>query len=200
MLKGSTVDPFAAPRNYQFQIDTLRTFNSPFLKQTVINSPGGVVKWQLPFTLQPDLVYYWRVSRDSLPTDTIHPPWKESSFVHKSGISGWSQSHYSQFFKDDFDNLIYKEQYDSTFTYVTSISSLTVNNYQTLSSTVNPNYLINNVVQDYQMCTGNPSVHIVVIDSISLKPWSTDQYTFGNANTYNPVTGTGTCRSRPEFY
>ena len=105
-LKASTANPFAPIKTYVFQIDTVDTFNSLFKKTTNVTSPGGVVEWQLPFTLDPDLVYYWRVSRDSLPTDTVHPPWRESSFIHKQGLTGWSQAHYSQFKKDKFTNVI----------------------------------------------------------------------------------------------
>ncbi|MBK8873434.1 MAG: hypothetical protein IPN13_05725 [Bacteroidetes bacterium] len=199
-LKASTVNPFAVATPYDFQIDTVDTFNSPFMKQTTITSVGGVVKWPLTFTLQPDLVYYWRVSRDSMPGDTIHPTWKESSFIHKPALTGWSQAHYSQFKKDAFNNIDYVNSYDSTFTFVTNTSSVFVRNFQSPNSFLNPSYEINNVVIDYQMCGGAASMHIVVLDSITLKPWSTDQYNFGNHNQYNPVTGTGTGRSRPEYY
>ncbi|MFN5323670.1 MAG: C25 family cysteine peptidase [Bacteroidota bacterium] len=187
-LKASTVDPFAAPRNYKFQIDTVRTFNSPFRKQGLVFSGGGVVVWQPPFNLQPDRVYYWRVSRDSLPTDTIHPEWKESSFIHKSGITGWSQAHYSQFVKDDYTNVIYSESFDSTYKFVTTFSSLEVNNYLYISASYNPNFKIDNVVIDYAVCTAAPSMHIVVIDSLSLKAWSTKDHTFGEANRFDHVT------------
>ncbi len=199
-LKASTVNPFAAVKPYVFQIDTVDTFSSPFLLQNTVTSSGGVIKWQLPFLLQADKVYYWRVSRDSLPGDTIHPTWKESSFIHKPNITGWSQAHYSQFKKDEFININYSNTVDSTFTFVTSFSSLVVRNFQSPNSFFNPSYEINNVTIDYQMCTAAPSMHIVVIDSVSLKPWATDQYHFGNANTYDPGTGTGSCRPRAEYY
>src|SRR6187455_2040434 len=130
--------------------------------------------------------------------DTIHPSWKESSFIHKPTLTGWSQAHYSQFKKDEFTNIIYSNNAnDTTFNFVSSYSSLLVRNYQAPNLFQNPYYEINNTVMDYQMCSGAPSMHIVVIDSISLKPWSTDQYFFGNANTYNPLTNTGSCRNRP---
>ncbi|MFZ9943461.1 MAG: C25 family cysteine peptidase, partial [Bacteroidia bacterium] len=203
-LKASTVDPFALPRNYKFQIDTVRSFNSPFLKQGLVYAGGGLVNWQPPFTLQPDIVYYWRVSRDSLPTDTIHPEWKQSSFIHKPSVTGWSQAHYSQFFKDEYTNVIYNERPDSTFRYVTSLSSLEVNNYQNISISYNPNFKINNVLVDYNVCTATPSMHIVVIDSLSLKAWSTRDHTFGEANRFDfntnapipPCNG----RGRPDFF
>jgi hypothetical protein len=203
-LKASTVDPFAPGRNYKFQIDTVRSFNSPFLKQGLVYGTGGVIYWQPPFTLQPDLVYYWRVSRDSLPTDSIHPEWKESSFIHKPAVTGWSQAHYSQFYKDEFTNLIYNERYDSTYKFVSTLSSLEVNNYLNISASYNPNFKINNVLIDYAVCTATPSMHIVVIDSLSLKAWSTRDHTFGEANRFDfntnapipPCNG----RGRPDFF
>src|SRR4030095_16186562 len=126
-LKASTVSPILPMKPYVFQIDSVDTFNSPFMYQNIVNSAGGVVKCSLPFSLVPNLVYYWRVSRDSLPGDTIHPNWNESSFIHKLDTTGWSQAHYSQFKKDKFTNIIYSNTsnpVDTTFTFVTSNSSL----------------------------------------------------------------------------
>ncbi|HEX5002026.1 MAG TPA: C25 family cysteine peptidase, partial [Bacteroidia bacterium] len=198
-LKASTANPFAPSLPYVFQIDTVDTFNSPSLHQTIISSPGGVIQWSLPFTVQPDLVYYWRVSRDSMATDTIHPKWNESSFIHIPSKTGWSQAHYSQFKKDKYTNVVYSNTLSNTFSFVNSISSLVVRNYQAPTATQNPDYEINNVVIDYQMCGTTPSVHIVVLDSISLKPWDTGTRYFGNANIYIP-NDPGNCRQRAEYY
>lgn len=199
-LKASTVNAFAAVMPYAFQIDTVDTFNSPFLQQTIVSSAGGVVKWTLPFTLQPDLVYYWRVSRDSMPGDTIHPPWKESSFIHKAGITGWSQAHYSQFKKDDYTNVIYSNSYNNTFEFVQTASSLVVKNYKNPISIIrSPSIEINQVTEDYDMCGGQPSIHVFVIDSLSLKLWDTQSKNFGNVNYYVSPTNY-TCRARPEKY
>ncbi|MFM7822867.1 MAG: C25 family cysteine peptidase, partial [Bacteroidota bacterium] len=189
-LKASTVDPFAAPRNYKFQIDTLRSFTSPFLKQGLVYSGGGVVAWQPPFTIQSDVVYYWRVSRDSLPTDTIHPEWKESSFIHKPTITGWSQAHYSQFHKNESTNVIYSEVLDTTYRFVTTSSSLEVNNYQNISISYNPNFKIDNVLIDYAVCGVPPSMHVAVIDSLSLEPWTTQYRNYGQVNQWNSATNT----------
>jgi len=199
-LKASTLNPFNPVRPYAFQIDTVDTFNSPAMAQAIVTSPGGIVKWQIPFSLVPDRVYYWRVSRDSMPGDTIHPLWKESSFIHKPALTGWSQAHYSQFKKDSYSNIVYSNTNSNTFSFVTNNTQLMVRNFQWPNQLLNPFYEINNAVIDYQMCSSSPSMHIVVLDSITLQPWSTDQYTFGNHNLYNP-NGPGTCnRTRPEYY
>ncbi len=199
-LKASTANPFAPVRNYVFQIDTVDRFNSSFKQEAIVSSPGGVVQWQLPFTLQPDLVYYWRVSRDSLPTDTIHPTWRESSFIHKPQLTGWSQAHYSQFKKDKFTNVIYTNDYDSTFKFVESASTLFIRDFKNpYSPTKSPTVEINNVVEEYDMCGGTPSIHVVVIDSVSLALWTNENHNFGNYNVYIPGV-TATCRQRYEKY
>jgi hypothetical protein len=199
-LKATTANLLAPVKPYVFQVDTTDRFNSPFAQQTIISSAGGVLSWDLPFQLQEDLVYYWRVSRDSLPGDTIHPTWKESSFIHKNNITGWSQAHHSQFKNDIFTNIDFSNTVDSTFQFVTNASTLFMRNFLNLTFFDTPTYEINSVVQDYQTCGTLPSVHVAVIDSITLEPWTTEDHYFGNVNTYDPATNSGTCRARPEKY
>lgn len=201
-LKASTVNPFASVKPYVFQIDTIDSFTSPFKQEVTISSGGGVVEWPLPFSLQPDLTYYWRVSRDSMPTDTIHPRWRESSFIHKQGLTGWSQAHYSQFKKDNFTNVVFSNTVDSTFTFVENASTLLIRNFKNpLSPTKDPTVEINQVVEEYGMCGGTASIHVVVIDSVTLDLWNTGDRFFGNTNFFNSTApGQYGCRPRPEKY
>ncbi len=201
-LKASTINPFAPVQPYVFQIDTVDTFSSPFKKEATITSGGGVVEWQLAFNLQPDLVYYWRVSRDSMPTDTIHPPWRESSFIHKQGLTGWSQAHYSQFKKDNYTNVVYSNTVDSTFTFVENASTLLIRNFKNpVPPSTDPTIEINQVVEEYGTCGGAPSIHVAVLDSVTLELWNTQDYNFGNTNFYISNTpGQYGCRPRPEEY
>jgi len=201
-LKASTVNPFAPVKPYVFQIDTVDTFNSPFKKEATFTSGGGVVEWALPFSLQPDLVYYWRVSRDSMPTDTIHPPWRESSFIHKQGLTGWSQAHYSQFKKDKYTNVVYSNTVDSTFTFVENASTLLIRNFKNpVPPSKDPTIEINQVVEEYGTCGGAPSIHVVVLDSLTLELWNTENYNFGNTNFFiSNAPGQYGCRPRAEEY
>lgn len=105
-LKATTADLFASPKNYIFQLDTTDTFDSPFLKQTIINAPGGVVRWSptttFSFTFSDSTVYYWRVSPDSTsPTNGF--VWRESSFQYIQNKKGWGQSHFFQFKNDGYE-------------------------------------------------------------------------------------------------
>ncbi|MGQ0827032.1 MAG: C25 family cysteine peptidase [Bacteroidota bacterium] len=99
-LKASTANPFAASKNYIFQIDTADTFNSPVMLSYTVIAPGGVVQWVLPAaftsTITDSTVYYWRVSPDSTSALSGYI-WRESSFQYISGKRGWEQAHFFQF-------------------------------------------------------------------------------------------------------
>ncbi|RYY16131.1 MAG: hypothetical protein EOO36_11615, partial [Cytophagaceae bacterium] len=102
-LTAQNNDPAAVVRGYDFQVDTAATFTSPKLQQTTVTGPA-LVSWQ-PTALvgaKPDsVVWYWRV-RLSAPTAAEDPTWKLGSFRIISAVTagGWSQSHYSQFQRD----------------------------------------------------------------------------------------------------
>lgn len=99
-LKASTVNPFASPRSYRFQIDTSEKFTSP-LATGVIYQGGGVVRWTPSITYKDSVVYYWRVGKDSSVTN-----WHNSSFIYlKDEYPGWNQSHLFQWQKDTYLNL-----------------------------------------------------------------------------------------------
>jgi hypothetical protein len=214
-LKASTSNLFAPLKSYRFEIDTTDRFNTPFKISVVRSSTGGIVPWQLPFTLVADRVYYWRVANDSI----YHPDtsisnrfrWNESSFVYKPGKTGWSQAHYSQFKENEYKNVVYKNQpgwTDTTFTFVKTQTRILVHN------AVDPNTLtgapvdfyINNTLVDYGGCYNQ--INVAVLDSITLEAWNTrDHAYFGNWNKFGTVypghgmsCGGGIGRNRPDFF
>ncbi|HET9502762.1 MAG TPA: C25 family cysteine peptidase [Hymenobacter sp.] len=106
-LTAQNNDPAAAVRGYDFQVDTVATFNSPKLQQSLITGPP-TVSWQ-PAALvgaRPDsVVWYWRV-RLSAPTAQEDPNWQLGSFRVISTVpSGWSQSHYAQLKRDQLQQV-----------------------------------------------------------------------------------------------
>lgn len=123
-LKASTVDPFAAPRNYKIQIDTAETFRHP-IAQANIYQGGGVLHWAVPFQFKDSTVYYWRVSRDSI-NDTIGYRWHYSSFVYiQNEYPGWNQSHYYQYGHDNYQDNVYLGS-DREFKFVQNINNIHV--------------------------------------------------------------------------
>lgn len=97
-LKASTSDGLAPERKYIFEIDTSMLFNSPLKERMEIMSMGGVISWDPVLQMTDSIVYYWRVSPDSISPSASYV-WETSSFIYlpQETSKGWSQSHYYQY-------------------------------------------------------------------------------------------------------
>jgi len=181
-LKASTLNPFRGEGRYLLQLDTTEQFNSlggaPML-QTVINGPGGIIKWQPSITLKDSTVYYWRTAVDSTVHGSIH--WTGSSFIYLAGGSdGWNQSHYYQWRKNNFNHL----DYDSTRTFrfrektnKLEVRNILINDAGDVPQTV----IYYNESQVHMSGQSNAGgFQVMVIDSTSGTPWIND-----NAPNYN---------------
>ncbi|WP_035561820.1 C25 family cysteine peptidase [Hymenobacter sp. IS2118] len=92
-------DRNGAQRGYEFEADTVPTFNSPVLLRSPVITAGVLAEWAptLP-TLAPrdSVVWYWR-ARFQTPGIGEDGSWATASFrVIPSSPGGWSQSHYGQ--------------------------------------------------------------------------------------------------------
>ncbi len=100
-LKASSVQIYAQPTQFKFEIDTTEQFNSPLKQVGAVSSRGGLIKWKPTITFEDKRVYYWRTKVDE--ADAI---WSNSSFIYHTSYShGWNQSHYYQYLKDQFGSL-----------------------------------------------------------------------------------------------
>ena len=200
-LKATTGDPFAPEKRYKFEIDTTDLFNSPFKKDTIIQQTGGVVKWRPPFLLGDSMVYFWRTGVDSANSGTFYR-WKESSFQHISGKRGWGQDHFYQF-KNNFYNFINYNRPQRRFDFVPNQKALRI---QTYGNTTSPTtladcfYTIDGVSMESNACGTTPSIHVFVIDPITLQPWGTACNGNNNANSFGNANDFCACRPRVEFY
>lgn len=183
-LKGSTVNPFAPLRSYRFQIDTTELFNSPKLKETVVTQTGGVVPCPTDSAYydKDSTVFYWRVK-----WDTTGKQWHYSSFIYLKGeYPGWNQSHYFQYKKDDYQNVIL----DSTriFKFPPSTNQIHVRtgkanvvggnvDYETLGWDYN-----NYNEYRYRMggCGYSEGLTFAVIDPVSGLPWISHNFNSDN--------------------
>ncbi len=173
-LKASTVNAFAANKQYVFQIDTTENFNSALFHEIKINQIGGVAKWTPSMTLQDSTVYYWRTSLDTLYSNGFS--WHKSSFIYINGSSpGWNQSHYFQYLQDKFSsielpsNRIFK--YADDFVTVGVYNGIT--NYYTGGPLGwdEPSYFINNVRMANWTCGTSANLMFAVIDSLTGVQW-----------------------------
>lgn len=91
-------------RSFTVQIDTVNTFNSPFLQTQTIN---GKVLVKCPVTIIPkdSLVYYWRTKPVPLNTSD-NANWSTSSFVVIFGSrTGWAQTKFAQLTENTLTNV-----------------------------------------------------------------------------------------------
>jgi hypothetical protein len=105
-LLASASNAFLAKTRFIFEIDSTALFNSPLKKRTEVLSEGGLISWPAPLNFQPNTVYYWRVSPDSINPDVGYL-WQTSSFIYiPSEAEGWNQSHYFQYLANNGANTI----------------------------------------------------------------------------------------------
>lgn len=207
VLKASTVDPIAIPKNYRFEIDTTDLFNSPFLRYQNITGTGGVKEafpsnWRLvsngssaPLICTDSTVYFWRVA-----IQTPTPDWRNSSFQYIPGKSGWGQDHFYQF-EDNSYNRINYDRATRTKTFLTGDSvNVFVNSYGSNYSTVNNNWIIGDLQQDYELCQFVPQIQVGVVDPITLTSWGTRYGGLNPNNNFGNYNDNGGCRNRVEKY
>jgi len=171
-LKASVGYPFSAPENYLFEIDTTDEFNSPLKHSQIINQASGVVKWDIPFTLSPQTVYYWRVTINSQSGDYN---WRESSFQYIPNKTGWGQSHFYQYKNNRYQYVEFNRP-AKNFEFVNNFIRLKV------QTGVFPNipdnevwYKINTEIKKIWTCINQyPNfigLNFAVFDTIGFNPW-----------------------------
>lgn len=110
ILKASTSNAFLAKNKYRLELDTTKLFNSPSLVMEYIESNGGIISWKPNVNMVPDMVYYWRISPDSINPE-IGYLWQNSSFIYLPNSSeGWNHSHYFQLADNNGSKLINIEE------------------------------------------------------------------------------------------
>ena len=100
---GSTANPLTTQRQVIMEVDTTELFNSPFKKSFNTTSSGGVIGFTPIINYTDNTVYYWRMAMQPLSGPII---WNGSSFTYlQNGGTGFNQSGYYQFLKDNFKQM-----------------------------------------------------------------------------------------------
>lgn len=182
-LKASTALPFEPAKDYIFDVDTTDYFNSPLHERLIINQAGGIITWS-PNLLQnmtDSTVYFWRVGKDSV--DATGYNWRNRSFQYIQNKEGWGQAHFFQFENDDFQ-FIKHNRNNRKFEFVPNIKDLKVTTKvaQTISEYYDIGYEIDGSDIGKNGWLTNSSIHVAVLDSLSLDYWRSDQKDMGQAN------------------
>ncbi|MFB0926031.1 MAG: hypothetical protein QMB65_12260, partial [Vicingaceae bacterium] len=185
-LKASTAFAFEPAKDYIFEIDTTDYFNSPIKQSTTINSAGGIVEWTPSiysnFPVNKDsVVYFWRVSKDSVNAKGYS--WRERSFQRILAKEGWQQDHFFQFKNDEYQFVNHNRSIRQ-FEFVNDLKDLKVTNQgkADLSELNDVGYFMNGDVLGSNAYDVPTSIHVAVLDSITLEPWSAEQLNLGQTN------------------
>ena len=209
VLKASTINPIADFNTYRFEIDTTDLFNSPFRKYAMVSGLGGVKEvfpneWlnvnsnsNSPLVLEDSVAYFWRVAVDS-----TTPQWVEHSFQYIIGKEGWGQDHFFQFKNGGFAGIDYQRPTRKReFLELEKIVGCEVYDNASNQSTINQTlWTLDAQEIEYGWCFTTPSVHVAVIDPVTMEPWGTfyngenPDHQFGNVN------DGANCRNRVEYY
>ena len=103
-FSASTANPLAVSRDYLFELDTTKLFNSSAKISQAKTSTGGVIEFNPSITFRDSTVYYWRVA--SVPAANEQPKWNTVSFIYINGPEvGFNQSHYYQFASNQYERM-----------------------------------------------------------------------------------------------
>lgn len=103
-LTFSSTDILGAARDFELEVDTVNTFDSPYRKQFIVN--GVLAEKTIDLLAQDSLVYYWRTRfKDPQPGESAD--WVQSSFSYIAGSTeGWAQLHFPQYLKNNSVGLV----------------------------------------------------------------------------------------------
>ncbi len=216
IVTASTVNPLATFNTYRFEIDTTDLFNSPERKYALVSGLGGVKsvnpsEWRSgmsgnpsPLVCQDSTVYFWRVALDG-----SDPDWRENSFQYIENKEGWGQDHFFQFKKNTFTFVDY-DRPTRTKNFLPFDGTVRCNVWDNANSSTTwaqTAWYINTTMIEYDLCGTTPSLHVAVLDPLTLDAWRTrgillgqevnSDKNFGNAN---DLSNSPPCRERPEGY
>ncbi|HYG18804.1 MAG TPA: C25 family cysteine peptidase, partial [Ohtaekwangia sp.] len=104
-LSWQTTDVLSGERDFEVEVDTTHTFDSPYRKSFQVT---GRVLGRQSFSLPEDdsVVYYWRTRlADPLPGESLL--WTETSFTYiENGQEGWAQMDFPQYLKNTTEGLV----------------------------------------------------------------------------------------------
>ncbi len=185
-FSASTANPLVSARNYVMEIDTSQLFNSPFKKTYNTSGVGGVIQFtpsNLTFT--DSTVYYWR---SAVVPATGNIIWNGLSFTYLANSTpGFDQSHYYQFQKSDYNNIVLDN--DRLFKFTPTLLDYIVLHAIFPAAPGASDYSLQaggNTLQKglYAPFSANAEVlRFYIIDSSTSLPWYC---------TVDPLTGTGT--------
>lgn len=170
-------DVFSGRRAFLLQIDTINTFDSPFLKEVVVE--GDVLASETSSILDLDsTAYYWRTKlKDPKPGETGE--WEGSSFNFiKDSPEGWAQIHFPQLLSNTTAGLVLNEL-AREISLESSVTSLDVITYGSAAGKTRKDVSVRVGGAEYNLYTVNTlfpcrdnTVNFIAFDKNSTAPYA----------------------------
>ncbi|MGE0587972.1 MAG: C25 family cysteine peptidase [Cyclobacteriaceae bacterium] len=184
-LKWQNTDLLSDERSYDLEVDSVDTFDSPFLQQFTLT--GKVLNQQeISLAADDSTAYYWRTKlTDPLPGE--NQEWSTTSFTHISnGDEGWAQVHFPQLNDNPVAGLI-KDPIARQLKFEETQASIFVDNFgSSHPSPSTTSFKVNNV--EYNLSTqGQPcrnnTINFVAFDKTTLVPYAGIPFIFQDPRT-----------------
>jgi len=103
-LKAQSIDLKSKDRDFIFQLDTTKDFNSPFLQSQTL-SARVIAEWEVSLLNKNNQVYFWR-TKFANPQQGELDEWSTSSFIYDDNLSrGWKQGVLAQIEQNNREGL-----------------------------------------------------------------------------------------------
>lgn len=195
-LTAQAVNLLSEERDFLFELDTSRKFNSPYLKTQNIRAKV-IAKWETDLLPNDNQAYFWR-SKFANPTENELDEWTISNFTYSSlAQQGWQQNTADQFLLNSIEGITIAENWtfeENTF----NLEVRTPGNSEMANFSVKINgneYAITNLVTEQGLdarCAIN-TLNLLAFDRSSGAPYSI--LTDGNRFDINDKL---TCGIRPQ--
>jgi Peptidase family C25 len=173
-------------RDFQVEVDTVNTFNSPYLTQKKVS---GLVLPKLPINLlnKDSLVYYWRTRFDKPKTEESNL-WTASSFTFiNNSPNGWIQKEFPQLNENEVLGLV-EDVAAEQLKFIKTSSSLLVTTYGSNNAATNTDVSVRIDNQEFNLATqGQPcrnnTINFVAFNKTTLVPYAGLPFNFQDPRT-----------------
>lgn len=152
------VDYHAASNEYELEVDTIATFNSPYLIQTALQLMDGELNYSSNLSLEDSVVYYWRLRLKG------EMAWASFSFIHLNPqLQGWNQSTTTQLKENELNQMVWQAAHT---TYNNGVKSTS------LRYTDFGPYLYQQFAEyDKCRCSEENGIYVHVVNPADLQAW-----------------------------
>ncbi len=184
-FRWQNTDLLSDVREYDIELDTTSTFDSPFKKGATV-SGKVLMDWDVQLLAKDSLAYFWRTKFTS-PSPGENTDWTTSSFTFiNNSDEGWGQVHFQQLEESSTEGLVLdpilrKLKFEETSASV-FVNNFGSNHPSPLTTSFKINDIEYNLATQGQPCRNN-TINFVAFDKTTLVPYAGIPFIFQDPRT-----------------